>query len=340
MRKKIIWSFLTVLAIVCVWQWKLINYGIAQGKGQWKIIQGAVPVEDVLTDPDFPDSLKAKIQIIQKAKLFAYEHLHLKESDNYSTFYDLEGDVPLWNISASEAYSLTPKTWWFPVVGSVPYKGFFEKEKGKLLQDELQNEGWDTRMRPVGGWSTLGWFDDPILSNMLERSEGQLAELIIHELTHGTIFVNSQVEFNENLASFIGERGARLFLAREYGEDSEELIEYLKSEADSKKFRDHLLRGTYTLDSLYKSFHEDQPQAEKEALKKATIELICSSLDTINFHNTRYHKLFSSSLPNNAYFMSYLRYHSEGDSLRTLLEKRFENDLPRFILGQIEEHGT
>ncbi|MCP4457806.1 MAG: aminopeptidase, partial [Cytophagales bacterium] len=148
---------------------------------------------------DFPDSLRAKIEVIQNEKRYAVEELGLNVTDNYTTFYDQKGETALWNVSACRAYSFDPKIWWFPIVGDVPYKGFFDFEKASGVGSELREEGWDVRIRGVSGWSTLGWFKDPILSEMLNRSEGQLAELIIHELTHGTIFVKDRVTFREPL---------------------------------------------------------------------------------------------------------------------------------------------
>ena len=118
----------------------------------------------------------------------------------------------MWVVMACEPFALKPKEWKFPIIGSVPYKGFFKKERAEALKAELEKEGWDVMVRNPGGWSTLGWFTDPILSKMLMRSEGDLANLIIHEMSHATIFVKDSVEFNENLATFIGDRGAELFL--------------------------------------------------------------------------------------------------------------------------------
>src|SRR5690606_16862314 len=141
-------------------------------------------------------------------------------------------------------FALKPVEWKFPLLGSFPYKGFFEydmalKEKAKLDGDSL-----DTNIGVVGGWSTLGWFKDPILSNMLLRSEGDLSDLIIHELTHGTLFVKDSVDFNENLATFIGKKGARRFLKQVFGVNSKEYIQYEEGSKDSERFTSHILRGT------------------------------------------------------------------------------------------------
>lgn len=340
MLKKIFLFLLTVLLLLVIWQHELLWYGVKQGQGQLKIVRNAVNLATILEDENFPDSLKNKIHIIQNARKYAIEELGLKRTDNYTSLYDQKGKTALWNISACRPYSFEPKTWWFPIVGDVPYKGYFDVEKALETEKELKEEGWDVRIRPVSGWSTLGWFKDPILSSMLNRSEGQLAELIVHELTHATIFVKDSVSFNENLASFIGEQGARQFLELNYGEDSKELKNYLEAEGNGKKFTNHILEGTRKLDSLYQSFEDDLKDEIKKQKKESLIDEICSRIDTISFSNDLYQDIFSQSKPNNAYFMSFLRYHSAGDSLKMIWEERYNGDLKLFVKDFIDQHGS
>ena len=328
-----------VIVILTIIYWEVINYGLAQARGQIAIIQGAVPVEEVLADPSFPDSLKTKILLIDAVRSYAIDSLGLTNSQNYTTFYDQQGKTSLWNLSACEPYSLTPKTWSFPFLGSFPYKGFFDLEKAKEERNELKSEGYDTRIRPVGGWSTLGWFSDPILSNMLLRSEGKLANLIIHELTHSTLFVKDDIEFNENLASFIGDQGAHLFLEATYGKGSAELEDYILGQEDSNQLINHMIYATGLLDQLYQSFPENQSDSIKEIHKHILIDEIASSVDTLHFHNNRYYKLFSQANPNNAYFMSFMRYHSSEDSLQFLLNSDYNGNLKMFIDGMRKFHG-
>src|SRR5690606_16736486 len=133
---------------------------------------------------------------------YAISEIGLEESKNYTSYYDQKGQVILWNLSACESYEFTPKLWSFPFLGSFPYKGYFDLDKAMEEYQLLKELGYDARIRPVNGWSTLGWTKDPILSNMTERSTGAIVELIIHELTHSTLFVKDNIEFNENLASF------------------------------------------------------------------------------------------------------------------------------------------
>jgi len=324
MLKKITIISAILLCFLIGWNWSILSYGIEQGKGQLEVILNAQPIEFFINNPEYPDSLKKKLNIIQEARIFAVDKLGLNDTDNYTTMYDQKGLTLLWNLSASEPFQLKPYLWSFPFLGEMPYKGFFEKKyavKEKALLDSL---GYDSRIRPVSGWSTLGILQDPILSNMLKRSDGALAELIIHELTHATLFVKNDIDFNENLASFIGEMGAIIFLT-EKNNCSEQLKEYTQSEEDSRLFREHLLRGTTQLDSLYNKFTAADPIELKTKNKKHFIEQIVNTLDTVSFNNPNYKSIFKNGLPNNAYFMSLKRYHSQKDTLESLFQKHDRN---------------
>ncbi len=340
MVKKIFLFLMTVLLVLVIWQHELLWYGIKQGQGQIKIVKNSVKISSILQDPSFPDSLKNKMLIIKKAKEFASKELGLHDTENYSTYFDQKGKSILWNVSACRPFSFEAKTWWFPIVGEVPYMGFFNEEKARKIEGELMDQGWDARVRSVSGWSTLGWFKDPILSSMLDRSEGQLAELIIHELTHGTIFLKDQVEFNENLASFIGVQGAIQYLTMNHGVDSEQLKNYLYNKEDYRKFTEHILAGTNGLDSLYDSFSVELNEEQKLFQKEKLITEICNRIDTISFSNNRYDDIFRERKPNNAYFMSFLRYYSTGDSLMSVWKNQYDSDLKEMINDYVENHAS
>ncbi|WP_436515107.1 aminopeptidase [Ekhidna sp. To15] len=337
MIKKAGWVVLAGVILLLVFNWNLVVYGWTQAKGQLSITFNTRSVETILSDSLVADSIKLKIRIVQEARQFSFNELGLSRSDNYTTYYDQGGEVALWNLSASRAYLLEPKLWSFPLLGSFPYKGFFDLEKAKKEMKELKEEGYDTRIRSVGGWSTLGWTTDPILSNMLNRKEGALAELIIHELTHSTLFVKDNIEFNENLASFIGEKGAVRFLNEKYGDNSYPYFDYILAEEDSRTFRNQMLLATQKLDSMY-SFIVNQPDSIKAIQKHIMIDKITSSIDTLHFHDPRYLDIFKSGRPNNAYFMSYLRYYSAKDSLEKILSNEYQSDLKSFIKGMKEYH--
>ena len=311
--KRFLLALLAIAVILSAVYWDLLSYGIRQGKGQLTIVWNARPVSEFLSDPAFPDSLKAKLKLIDDVRQFAIDSLGLKDTENYKTLYDQKGEELMWVVTACEPFRLEAKQWSFPVIGSVPYKGFFNKEKALALKKELEEEGWDVSIRNPGGWSTLGWFTDPILSKMLERGEGDLANLIIHEMSHATIFVKDSIDFNENLATFIGDRGAEKFLISKYGIESSEYTSYLNEDKDYLIYVDHMLRGTASLDSLYSTMRDSDPIDRKKQLKEKKIKEIISTLDTLTLSvsSQKPSSRFKTKLPNNAYFMNFRRYQAK-----------------------------
>ncbi|MBN8650984.1 MAG: aminopeptidase [Cytophagales bacterium] len=335
MVKKIFWGLGFLLLVVLVWNWQLVVYGVRQGYGQVNMVWNAKPIEEFLTNPDFPDSLKAKLRLIQEIRQYAIDSLGLKDTENYKTLFDQKGEEIMWVVQACEPFQLKAKQWEFPVVGTVPYKGFFEKQKALDERAKLEAEGYDVSIRNPGGWSTLGWFTDPILSGMLKRNEGDLASLIIHEMVHATIFVKDDVDFNENLASFIGDTSAYYFLASKYGNASAEFTQYWQEDQDYRRYSKHILRGTRALDSLYQSFSDTASVATKKQAKKNIIEKIMVSADTLNLYTTR---KTSGRLPNNTYFMSYHLYQAKQNTFRLELDNEFDGDLRKYLQHLTQKH--
>jgi predicted aminopeptidase len=236
-------------------------------------------------------------------------------------------------VTASAPYALEPFTWDFPLLGTVSYKGFFDPSKAGRLSEELQQRGFDVYDYEVGAWSTLGWFPDPILSGMLWRDEGRLAELILHELTHATVYLKSNVDLNENLASFVGEQGAIRYLTHTYGPASPQVQNYLARLSDDDRLTRHLVRGAGLLDSLYSSPVFRVSGTLRSKMKKRTIDGIVAALDTVSFdHPERFRRAFSGREWNNAHFLSYLRYDARKDSLKEVMKREYDGDLREMVL--------
>lgn len=337
--KRILLGILLVITLLVILYWDLVTYGLRQGYGQLNIVWNARPVEEFLNDPDFPDSLKARLRLIDEVREYAIDSLGLKDTENYKTLYDQKGREIMWVVLASEPFQLKPKEWIFPVLGAVPYKGFFEQDRALALKKELEKEGWDVIVRNPGGWSTLGWFTDPILSKMLSRSEGDLANLIIHEMSHATIFVKDSIDFNENLATFIGDRGAEKFLIHKYGAGSQEYKTYIAEDKDYLKYVDHMLRGAHKLDSVYSTLKETDPLSLKKDRKEKAIRAIVETMDTLSLELTdRPSERFKGKLPNNAYFMNFRQYQSQQDIFWNEWQTSFDGDLRKYIRHLAERY--
>ncbi len=320
-----------IIFLAALFNLELIVYGAVQGFGQVSILFKAKPIQEIYNDPNSPDSLVKKLEFIDSVRTYAVDILGLKESENYRSIYDQQGKPIMFVVTACKPYEFVPKTWKFPVVGEVPYKGYFNLDLAIRERDKLKAEGWDTSIRTAGAWSTLGWFKDPILSEMLKRSPGDLANLIIHELSHGTVFVKDEVTFNENLATFIGDRGAEQFLADYYGENSPELMDYLANQSDEKLYVQHILKAVEKLKELYTNL-DRMDSLSKEKEKNLLIKSVVTEVDTLGLINIdNYKKIFKDKLPNNTYFMSFLRYQSNQDSLAAILKTSFDGNIKNFI---------
>lgn len=336
LRKKFFYSILALFFLFIILYFHLLVYGIQQGIGQMNLIWNAQSFKEFLEKGEYSDSVKKvhreKLALIREIKQFAIDSLGLKASKSYTSIYDQKGKPILWAVTACQPYQLEAKEWHYGPLGKMPYKGFFDSTKTKNLVTSLKNEGYDVNVYEPAAWSTLGWFRDPILSSMLDWSEGDLASLIIHEMTHSTIWISGNVEYNENLADFVGDNGALLFLERKYGKHSDVYQKYIHKEEDTQKFYSHILKGAQRLDSLYRRFTPEDSKKEKEAKKQKLIREIMQSMQQVSFFNKdKYQNLFQKGTPNNAYFMAFLRYRSKQNDFEQEFKQRFHANFQKYL---------
>ncbi len=222
-------------------------------KGQAAILWKAEPINEVLETGRLSPDQRAKLELVQAIRVFAQREIGLNTSKNYTTYVDIGRGPVSWNLVVCPKDRLEPLEWSYPIVGAVPYRGYFDRAKAEEARDRYVTEGYDTYLRPVSAYSTLGWFSDPVLSTMLRYPEGNLTDLIIHELTHATVWIEGDATFNESLASFIGETGALMWLQRKYGTDSEVVHQVLARRADGIVFRKFMRDIASRLNLLYQS---------------------------------------------------------------------------------------
>ncbi len=321
--------------LLCLFWNKMAVYGIQQGAGQISIVMNAEPVNDVLNDASFPDSLKQKLVLIAEIKKFTIDSLGINPSENYETVFDQGKTATLLNISACEPYSLIPKEWTFPVLGTVPYKGFFDKKEAQKEILKLKADGYDVDVYSPSGWSTLGWFKDPILSNMLKRTDGSLANLIIHELTHGTLFVKDNVDFNENLANFIGDKGAEKFLIYKFGKDSKQYIDYEQNKVDEHLFNEYILKSTERLDSLYHLLGRGISEEQMKIKKNELIMEIVLGVNRLPLFNKKsyFNYTLQAFQEGNAFFMTFTRYDSQYELFNKEFVETYHSDLRKYMIS-------
>ncbi|MGD2122214.1 MAG: aminopeptidase [Gemmatimonadota bacterium] len=181
------------------------------GWAEMKILRGRRPLTEVIEDTRTDEDTRRKLLLTRQARAFAIHKLNLDAGDSYTSFTQLDTDTLAWVLSAAYKDRLESKTWWFPIVGRVPYKGYANQNGAEKARQKLESEGFDTYLRTTSAFSTLGWFADPLLSSLLRYDEVDLVETILHELSHNHLFVPGQVRFNESFATFVGRVGAIRF---------------------------------------------------------------------------------------------------------------------------------
>lgn len=186
-------------------------YVLEAGYHEARILAARKPIPRVIADPKTDEETRRQLRLALAARDFARDSLGFDVNGSYGTFVRLNSDTLALILSAAPADRLEPVTWWFPIVGRVPYRGFFSLEDARRHEDRLQRRGLDTYLRPTAAFSTLGWFDDPLPSTLLRYDDVALVETILHELTHSTLYLPHHVTFNESFASFAGARGAIAF---------------------------------------------------------------------------------------------------------------------------------
>lgn len=186
-------------------------YVLRAGYEEAKILWRRQPIEELLRTDALDAEMRRKLELVLRVRAFARDQLGLNVDGRYATYATVEDDQLVHVVMAAERFRLEPYTWWFPIVGRVPYKGFFSQEEALAEAARLEEQGFDTYVRSAAAFSTLGWFDDPLLSTMMARDRVDLVDTVVHELLHSTIYLGGEASFDESFANFVGHRGAIAF---------------------------------------------------------------------------------------------------------------------------------
>ena len=211
------------------------------------------PITQELAKGDLAPDVRAKLEMVLQVRDFARDRLGLNVGGAYSSITLVDKGAITWVVMAAPKDSLVPYTWWFPIVGRVPYRGYFDADAARAEAAQMEAQGFDTMVRPAVAFSSLGFFNDPLLSNLLALDRVTLAGVIIHELFHRTYFLASDVMFDESAASYVGSRGAVEFFATTEGEHAPDTARAHEVVASDLKFADFLLGEEAHLLKLYGS---------------------------------------------------------------------------------------
>ena len=273
--------------------------------GQVQILCARTPIIEVLKEPDLDANWREKLQLVLRVQEFSRQDLSLDTGDSFQYFSAIDRDAAAYNVVAAPALSLNAHTYWFPIVGTVPYLGFFSRQEADEHAQKMEKQGLDVVVQEVAGYSTLGWFDDPLLSSQLAYSDYGLIRLVIHEAVHSTVWIPGSVPFNESLASFVEEEGSLAYIARDDANGSKR--ERLKRwKAEREQYRQLMHATASRLEHLYSS---DGQKDDKLRTKERIIEELKRDIAESSWKYLDAEAL-SGKTYNNAHFLSYLAYSS------------------------------
>jgi predicted aminopeptidase len=230
--------------------------------GQLRLLRARQPIEAVLVDPATPPELRHQLELVQRAREFAV-NLGLEVDRQYTSYVPWPGDRIVTTLVATRPGEIEPAGFWFPILGRLPYKGYFDPEKAAAEAARLRAQELDVCEVPVRAYSTLGWFDDPVTGPMLRSGDGELVETILHELVHATVYLRGHVDFDEGVASFVGEEASVRFYSR--AGEPEQAVRRRARVEERHRLDAQILALRQRVQELYESA---PPGAERDAARR------------------------------------------------------------------------
>jgi predicted aminopeptidase len=294
--------------------------------GQVEILRAARPIEEVLQAPETNAEQRQKLTYVQDARAFASRELHLPDNMSYRGYADLKRPYVLWNVFATEEFSIAPQTWCFPIAGCVAYRGYFNKEAAEAFARDLRAQGLDVFVGGVPAYSTLGWLNDPVMNTFIHYPEPELARLLFHELAHQVVYVKDDSRFNESFATTVEEVGLERWL--EFASPS---TRQALQVAQTRKQEFIALVGATRkrLDALYKSGADAMTLRREKARVFAQLKTEYAAMKSERWENfAGYDAWFAQDL-SNAQLVPIATYTDLVPGFKRLLARN-DGDLPRF----------
>jgi predicted aminopeptidase len=280
----------------------LFQVALEEGKILWR----RQPIERLLQNGELDSDTREKLRMVLAVREYARDTVNLRVGGSYASYSYVDRPVLSYILMATPKTELKPHTWWYPVVGAVPYKGFPSEDAANAEGAKFAAKDYDTYIRQAAAFSTLGWFDDPLMKHVLAYDKVTLAELIFHELLHNTLFVKGAVDFNESFANFVGYRAAIGFFQEKYGSSSAEYVKSVEAWEQQLEFARWLAELARELNELY---DKDIPVEEKLRLRE---EIFAHSqarwAEQVALKPAHRYRGFSQAKLNNAVVAHYLLY--------------------------------
>jgi predicted aminopeptidase len=272
---KLIYAFISLIVAILLSGCADTRYVLQSVTGHWQMMQAAKPVAEWLQDDATPAALRQRLELAQRMRLFAVSELKLPDNASYQRYADLKRPAVVWNVVATSEFSLTLKTWCFPVMGCVGYRGYFKEAEARAFAETLKAEGLEVSVYGVPAYSTLGWLNwaggDPLLNTFLGYPEGELARMIFHEMAHQVLYVKDDTLFNESFATAVERLGGARWLAA-HGSQTAKNDDVLRA-SRRREFRALCLATRQQLEAVYKENSPlEQDSRARAAMKKVVME--------------------------------------------------------------------
>jgi predicted aminopeptidase len=312
-----------------------VSYYVQAVGGQMQIWHRSRPIAGVVADEKTDARLRERLKTAQRIRTFASAELGLPDNGSYRKYADLGRPFVVWNVYAAREFSLDPQVWCFPVAGCIAYRGYFKEADAQAFAAGLRAQGLDTFVAGITAYSTLGWFDDPVLNTFVNYPDVEIARMVFHEISHQVVYVKDDSTFNESFATAVELEGAERWLARE-GSAAQRAV----FDAGQKRRQDFTaLVGRYRerLKALYAGAETD---AEKRRLKAEAFAALRSEYQTLRVSwggFAGYDRFFAESI-NNAHFVPVAAYTDLVPAFRRLLAQS-GGDFVRFYARAREIAG-
>jgi predicted aminopeptidase len=327
-------SVLVAAAVVCLGSGcstaGTVGYYAKAAGGHLDLLRRARPVADAVADPATPPALRERLQLSQRLRDFAVSELKLPDNNSYRRYADLQREAAVWNVVAAPALSLTLKTWCFPVMGCVGYRGYFQRAEADAMAVQLRAEGWEASVYGVPAYSTLGWSNwvggDPLLNTFIEWPDGALAQLVFHELSHQVAYAADDTTFNESFAVAVERIGSKRWLDQHASPEAR--AAFALAEARREDFRALTLRYRGLLQQVYAGPESEAVKRERKAAVMAALRADHAALKAGRWQGyAGYDDWFAKA--NNASFGVLAAYSERVPEFETLFERQ-GGDFTRF----------
>ncbi|NUT63558.1 aminopeptidase [Herbaspirillum sp. C9C3] len=321
LRRRVRWGAI-VAALAALWALtgcSSVSYYAQAAHGQFSLLAQAKPLQDWIDDPATSSALKAKLQTVREIRRYAVTELDLPDNGSYRSYAQLDRPFVLWNVVAAPELSLQPKQWCFPIAGCVDYRGYYHLKDAQAYAETLKAEGYDVQVAGVPAYSTLGWFDDPVISTFIQYPDGELARLIFHELAHQTVYAPGDTSFNEGFAVAVEELGVERWLAARH--DPEMVEAYHRFAARKREFLALLDKYRARLKENYDSHASDAQKRQCKAAIFAALRAEYAQIKASRWHGyAGYDRWFAMPL-SNAHLALVGAYHDLVPAFRQLFAR-------------------